>query len=306
MTWLIWRQHRVQVALAFALVAAFAVAAAITGSRLDHLLASCRADGTCGTFDILHGYSAMRAIVNLTIAVPPIIGAFWGATIVGRELETGTATLAWSQSVTRRRWLTTKLSTLFLLTAACSGAVAAVVSWWSNTVNATTRGRFDGVQFDIQGIVPVGYALFAAALGLAAGVLWRRVLPAMATTVGAFVGVRLVVELFLRPRYMSPVIRTTGLGVGADVPSGSFVTGTDLIRHGRVIAGPVAPDPSCQGATSRDAMSRCMEALGYRLRTTYQPASRYWTFQWIEFGIFVGLTLLLVAVALLVLRRRDA
>ena len=306
MTWLIWRQHRVQVMLAAALVVAFALPAAITGSHLGNLLTSCRASNTCTDLDLLHGYSSMRALVNLTIAVPLLIGAFWGATIVGRELETGTAALAWTQSVTRRRWLTVKLSTLFVLTGACSGAVAALVSWWSNAANATIQSRFEQLQFDIQGIAPVGFALFAAALGLAAGVVWRRALPAMATTVGGFIGVRLIVELFLRPHYMSPLTRTTGLGVVRDVPSGSLINSTDLMLHGQVIGGAVPADPSCASAMSRDAMSRCMDQLGYRVRLTYQPASRYWPFQWIEFGIFAGLAVLLVATAMIVLRRRDA
>lgn len=301
MTWLLWRQHRSQFALAAVLVAAFAVPALITGRHLANLLTSCRASTTCGAFDILHGYSAMRMIVNLTIAVPLLIGAFWGATIVGRELETGTATLAWTQSVTRRRWLSAKLGTLFALTTASSGAVAALVTWWSNPANATLQSRFEGAQFDIQGITPVGYAIFASALGLAAGALWRRALPAMATTVGGFVAVRLLIELAVRPHYMAPLIKFSAFAMPDKSPTGAWVRSTDLVLHGQVVRGPVAP-PSCAADDARE----CMERLGYQIRTVYQPANRYWTFQWIEFGIFAGLALILVAAAVVVLRRHDA
>jgi len=307
MTWLLWRQHRMWLALAAVLTAAFGIPAAVTGTRLATKLIQCRASNTCGEFDILQGYNTMRVIVNLTIAVPLIIGAFWGATIVGRELETGTAALVWTQSVTRRRWLSGKLATLFVASAAFSGAVAALVTWWSNPANATLESRFDGAQFDIQGIVPVAYTLFAVALALAAGVVLRRTVPAMATTLGGFVAVRLLVELVARPHYMAPITKTTGFtkGPSADVGSGSSVLSQDLLHHGQVILGPVPGSP-CVNAKSAEAMGSCMQRLGYQLRTVYQPAGRYWTFQWIEFGIFAGLAVMLVAVAVIVLRRRDA
>ena len=48
-----------------------------------------------------------------------------------------------------------------------------------------------------------------------------------------------------------------------------------------------------------------MSRLGYQFRVTYQPASRYWTFQWIEFGIFAALSVLLVGATVVLLRRRD-
>ena len=34
--------------------------------------------------------------------------------------------------------------------------------------------------------------------------------------------------------------------------------------------------------------------LGLHVQVVYQPADRYWTFQWIETGIFVGLALVLL------------
>jgi ABC-type transport system involved in multi-copper enzyme maturation permease subunit len=243
-------------------------------------------------------------IVNQTVAVPLLIGGFWGATIVGRELESGTVTLAWTQSTTRRRWLTAKLSTLFVMSAACSGAVAGLVTYWSAASNAVMESRFGGLQFDIQGVVPVGYTLFAAALGLASGVVWRRTLPAMATTVGGFIAVRLIVELFARAHYLSPVVRFYPMRQMDPIPSGSMSIGTDLLQHGQVVNGPVRV--SCDGAATRESMNACMDRLGYQFRATYQPAGRYWTFQWIEFGIFAGLAVLLAVAALIVLRRRDA
>lgn len=300
MTWLLWRQHRVQLAIAAALLAVFAVPTWITGKHLSSALIACRAGTTCG--GLFNDYNAINTVVDITVIVPLTIGVFWGATIVGRELEAGTATLAWTQSITRRRWMWTKLVTLFVFTAACGGAVAGLVTWWSDTHNSVVESRFDGLQFDIQGIAPVGYALFASALGLAAGVAWRRTLPAMATTVGGFIAVRLVVELAVRPHYMSPVVKLTGLAEPNTVPEGAWVRSGDLVLHGNVVRGPVQAAPPCAAGDPRE----CLERLGYQMRTIYQPAGRYWTFQWIEFGIFAALAITLFAVAIVVLRRHDA
>ena len=308
MTWLLWRQHRIQLALAVAVIIAFAIPTWITGTHLTTALQDCQASSNCGGFDLLRHYGAIRVIVNLTMAVPLLIGVFWGATLFGREYDAGTATLVWTQSVTRRRWIASKVLTLFALSIACSATISGLVTWWSNTANATLESRFDGAQFDIQNIAPVGFAVFGAALGLAAGALWRRILPAMATTVGAFIGVRLLIELAIRPHYMSPITQTLAMGAAKQsLPSGSLEIGDDLVLHGHVLSGPVAVDASCGArALTRERMDACMSSVGYRIRHTYQPASRYWTFQWIEFGIFVGLAAILIAVAVLAVRRRDA
>jgi hypothetical protein len=184
--------------------------------------------------------------------------------------------------------------------------VSALVSWWSYTHNALVESRFGGLQFDIQGVTPVGYTLFASALGFTAGVLWRRTLPAMATTVAGFVGVRLVVELFARPHYRTPVRVLSPLSKDQRMQQGALNISSMLYAHGHAVTGPVAVSRTCAGASSRAEMNRCMASSGYQLRTVFQPANRYWTFQWIEFGIFVALAAVLLAVGVVVLRRRDA
>jgi hypothetical protein len=95
------------------------------------------------------------------------------------------------------------------------------------------------------------------------------------------------------------------LSSGWQVPSGSLVNSTDLMMRGQLIAGKADLATACPGTLSRPAMNQCFDQLGYRVRTVYQPPSRYWPFQWIEFGIFAGLAVLLTAVALVMLRRRD-
>jgi hypothetical protein len=306
MTWLLWRQHRLQVTIAAALLAAFALPVWITGTHLASDLAACRRGDDCGL--LFQHFNGINIVVDLTVALPVLIGVFWGATLFARELELGTAALVWTQSTTRRRWLAGKLTTLFGMAALCSAVDAALVTWWSDPHNSQVETRFAGLQFDIQGVVPVAYAVFAAAVGLLAGALWRRTLPAMATTIGGVVGVRLLVELYARPHYLAPVVRTSALNAGPDrsLGSGSLTISNDLVQHGHVVSGPVKLPDQCIEATSRADADACMHRLGYLLRMTYQPAGRYWTFQWIEFGIFVALAAALTAAAVIVLRRRDA
>ena len=116
---------------------------------------------------------------------------FLGATLVARETEHATNVLVWTQTVTRRRWLRSKIAMAVAATLVWSAAVAGLVTWWSGTPNSLYANRFDGTQFDTQSVVPIAFALFAVALGLAAGSVLRRTLPALAATVGIYVGVRL-------------------------------------------------------------------------------------------------------------------
>ena len=303
MRWLVWRQHRAQMLIVAALLAVFAVPITITGRHLSDALAACRASGPCG--GIFTRYDAMLTTVNLTVAAPLIFGIFWGVSVIGRELETGSATLAWSQSVTRRHWVRVKLFWLFGSTLLASTALTALVTWWSNTRNALQESRFSGLPFDLEGLSPVGYSLFSAALGLAAGIAWRRVLPAVATTIAGFVGVRMIVELVVRPHYLAPVHRLLSMSVPPEGPSGSWAMGNELVHNGRAVPGNVVGIPPACAGKPQGQLNRCMDAQGYRVRLTYQPAGRYWTFQWIEFGVFAALSVVLVGVAIVLLRRRD-
>jgi hypothetical protein len=138
---LTWRQFRTQALLGGGALAIVAVALLITGPHLVHVynsyLASCRATGTCGssTNRVLHTYQLLRTgLPLLVIAVPALIGVFWGAPLVAHELETGTFRLAWTQSVTRRRWLATKLAIVGTASMIIGGLLALMASWWANPI----------------------------------------------------------------------------------------------------------------------------------------------------------------------------
>ena len=327
MTWVIWRQYRVTAAIAGAILAAFAVLLLITGlqdaARWHAALVSCAKDGTCGSLaqTVSLGGGALGALTILTLAVPLLFGMFWGGPAVARERETGTVQFAWTQSVIRWRWLSVKTGWLLLAGAVFGAAVAGIVTWWYAPVNALHHGQFTQGYFDIQGIVPVGYAVFAVALGIAAGTLIGRSLPAPAVTGGVFLAFRLVVTYWVRVHY-TPAVTTIysvtqnftpkgafwPLTAGVVLPGGQLSTSLS-VGPGYIISSPGAPaiPASCQQAEGQiSATLACMARLGYRSFTTYQPGYRFWPFQFIETGIFVALAAALIAVTFVVVRRRDA
>jgi hypothetical protein len=62
---------------------------------------------------------------------PAVIGIFWGAPLIARELETGTFRLAWTQSITRTRWLAVKLALTGLVAMAVTEALGLMYGWWA-------------------------------------------------------------------------------------------------------------------------------------------------------------------------------
>jgi hypothetical protein len=329
MTWVTWQQYRYQAAFAAALLAALAVVLLLTGLHAASVwhsdLAQCAKDGSCASLvgsNLSLGSPTIGFLVVATSAVPVLPGLFWGAPMVASELETGTNQFAWTQSVTRRRWLAVSAGWLLVGAAVLAGAVSAVVTWWSGPDNALTADAFQVNRFDVTDIVPVGYAIFAMALGICAGALLRRTLPALAVTLAGFAGLRALTALWLRPHYMTPVTAYYKLTApftpaGSYLPVSQGVVGANgmppasIPGANEVGADGVLVPAECQkflGQTNPDlhAVVSCMSAHGYRGYVTYQPASRFWAFQGIETGIFVLLAAALLAATFWVLKRRDA
>lgn len=331
MSWLVWRQYRASTAITGVLVGLFAVLLVITGlnmaSQFHADFGACLATNSCQfpRTDVSFGSGALGVIVQFSLAVPAILGMFLGAPAVAREAETGTAHFAWTQAVTRRRWLTVKAGWLLLAALAWGGAVGALVTWWSGPQNAVAASQFNPGSFDVQGIMPAAYSLFAMALGIAAGTLIRRVLPALGVTLGVFFAARLMIMGWVRQHYMTPITNTFNisqdgillprgaawiLGQGIRGPNGPLVIpGGDVQIVGNGF--PVADIPAACHAyftqgTPQAKLFPCLSSHGFSQYITYQPAARYWPFQFIEAGIFAVLAAALIAVAFAVINRRDA
>jgi hypothetical protein len=334
-----WLQFRAQAVTAGAALAAFAILLAVTGPHLASLYAASTITGCHGgncSFAANTFLSRLQAtspypIVYLLgsaliLAAPAITGIFWGAPLIARELETGTYQLAWTQTITRTRWLAVKLALAGLAAMAVIEALSLIYAWWADPIVKATDlggstslfsgGRFSSVTFATHGIVPLGYAAFAFALGTAVGALIRRTVPAMAVTLAIFIAAQIAMPIGVRP-HLIPPDRTIATIESVDLNFGSLTAtvvpdrpGAWILSSGAISAAarPVTNLPAaCQGAFSGlkpSSPGPCMESRGIREAITYEPASRYWPLQWIETAIFMALALALAGFCFWRLGRR--
>ena len=307
---LTWLQFRVQAAAAAAVLAAAAVTLAVTGPRLARLC------GASGPAACQASYRPLQYLGYVLLAVPGIIGIFWGAPLITRELEAGTLRLAWSQSITRGRWLAVKLAVTCLASMATAGLLSLMVTWWSSPVDTASMSRFQVAMFGQRGIAPAGYTAFAFALGVGAGVLIRRTVPAMAATLAIFTAIQFTVPNWVRPHLATPLQITAAPGAvpifGLTTPGpgpGPVTVGVsklpDWITSVQVIdaAGHVASNVNT-AACGNESPPACLSTLHLRLLISYQPASRYWAFQWAETAIYLALALALAGYCFWSIRRR--
>jgi hypothetical protein len=338
MTWLTWRQYRLQAAVAALVLAVFATVLLVTGFQLaaqwHTLLASCTASHTCG--NLHEGGTPLSSPLGwdfavLSLLAPALFGVLVGAPLVAHEVEARTCDFAWAQSITRTRWLAVKVGWLLLAAAVWGGAIAALVTWWSGPRNAAFGNAFQSNYFDQQGLVPVAYSVFATALGIAAGAVLRRTLPAIAIVIGGFIGMRLWISQDLRMHFMTPVTAFYGVAANFNAPAGSISVGGGLLnKAGQVVTGSLGnvmidgvPSTSLPAACQRlipasasgpagasnaalNAVYGCLQKAGYRQFISYQPISRYWAFQGIETSIYLAVAAALIAITFYAVRRRDA
>jgi hypothetical protein len=334
-------QFRAQALTAAAALAAFAILLAATGPHLASLYAASAVTGchggTCSTAAMtflsrLQATSPYAIVYPLGIALilvaPAIAGIFWGAPLIARELEAGTYQLAWTQSITRGRWLAVKLTLTGLAAMAVTEALSLMYAWWADPIGKAidlggstdvfSGGRFSSLVFATHGIAPLGYAAFAFALGTTAGALIRRTVPAMAVTLAIFAAAQIAMPLSVRP-HLIPPDRTMATIQSVDLDYGNLTAtvvpgrpGAWIISSGAInAAGQTVtqlPAP-CLGASSLGlkiggSPGPCLESHGFREAITYEPASRYWPLQWIETGIFLALALALAGFCFWRLGRR--
>jgi hypothetical protein len=329
MFWLTWRQFRAQ---AFAAAAALAVIGAIlviTGLALAHRyqasgIPACHAHRDCasaaGAFvsQAWTGSGFHRVFdggVAVLLIVPALIGIFWGAPLVAREIEPGTLRLAWNQSVTAARWMAVKLCVIGLAAMVTAGLLSLMMTWWAapayraiSLAAATSHvpvDRFTPVYFGAGGIVPIGYAAFAFAAGVAAGLLLRRTVPAMASTLAVFAVIQIAWPSWIRPYIIPPIHSILALGTvsfgiigqshGKLLLSAAGRAGDWIMSsHPVNVAGDAVTrmPPACGSGFYSQHMGSfigCLARHGIRVAVTYQPDSRYWAFQWAETGIFLVL-----------------
>jgi hypothetical protein len=333
MTWLAWRQFRAQAAAALAALAAFAILLGVTGPHLASQyaargVAGCRGGG-CGLaasnfLGLLGGVYPVVYVLGLAgvVLAPALIGIFWGAPLIARELETGTFRLAWTQTITRARWLGAKLLLPGLAAMAVAEGLSLMYGWWAAPIGEAARltgdssfptgmGPFSLLAFDAHGVVPLGYAAFAFTLGVSAGILLRHPIPAMAVTLAVFVAVQVAMPLGIRSHLFPPEHTTFAVKSGwagqvhldhddfgfsvdyAPREPGAWIISSGAVNAAgqRITVMPAACQPAHRGRPNPPGNLACLASHGVRVAVTYQPTSRYWAFQWTETAIYLALAL---------------
>jgi ABC-type transport system involved in multi-copper enzyme maturation permease subunit len=347
MIWLTWRQFRVQFLVVAAVILAALIFLAATGPGLldqYHELA--------GNFIKNLGLERLNPLlyqfgIVLPYVVPPVIGAFWGAPLIARELETGTHRLVWSQSISRWRWLAVKLGVTGLAAVGLAGLLSLATTWWSAPIDDALNAGQDSNSylprmfpstFGARALVPVGYAAFAFALGVAVGLVVRRTVVALAVTLAVVILVEILAPSLIRPHLLAPTDKY--VVATADNIRGFMINGAEsdptvkqievasnavgawklydrtVDQSGKALnslpswtikCAPGGPGPgSGKPAVSPAEQAACFQRLadeGYRQHIKYFTADKFWALQWREFGLFMVLALLLTGFSFWRIRR---
>lgn len=157
----------------------------VTAVSVRETLDACPMDGSMCGIGAWHAYSESMGWISTFMYYGFWAVAAWaGGALIGRELESGTARLAWSQGVSPARWLAAKLA-LPALALLVGGAVFVPVYRWAWSAHRDLMGdniHFNDVFAD-HGPLVVAYALCALAVGTLTGLLLGRPLPALAVSV---------------------------------------------------------------------------------------------------------------------------
>lgn len=241
-------------------------------------------------------------LMAFLLPLPVLFGLFLGAPLLAREYESGTYRFAFTQAVGATRWLVGKIALLAVFTIAVTVAFTCVVMWWYAPL-VPLNGRIGSTVQEIYGAVFVARAVFALAVGLLAGALLRRVVPAIGVTLVVWVGVVVPSIISLRPRLLNPLTIVNG-----STPSGWIISDVWTDKGGHVLNLEQVSQLEYNGALAGHKLDlgSYLAGQGYRHAVTYQPASRFWTLQIIEAGALAVVSLVLLATAVALVRRRTA
>lgn len=341
MNWFIWRQHRRQFILFGIILAIFAIFSIFTGNHYwhiyQHATASCAqnpATPSCSDIagNLPQSYGVMLRVVFVTsLAIPLVLGLFLGSPLFSKEYEEGTHKLVWTQSVSRRRWLTAKVLWMLLFAALYGLAVSLLVNWWTRTTNALDHSRFDAGQFDVQGMMPFAYSVFFTTIGFTVSAWFRKTIVAFAVTLGLFIFFQVLFAQWVRAHYMMPVTITSPMGpseIDSRLPAGAWVLQRNIVdKNGRtfdsfslaslpqqcreIIQGVKGGDgiaikvgPGHMGGA--DPVDTCLDNAGFHQMARYQPGYRFWDFQRIESGIYLGMATFAIGSTYWLVLKRDA
>ena len=298
MTWVSWRLQRTETLIAVAILALLAALLIPTGIQMANAyhqdgLAACLSisNPTCGNKlgDFQQRFQALTTLANWFTLIPGLIGVLLAASFIS-DLEHGTYRLAWTQSITRGRWLLGKLGLPVAAAVIAAGALTLLFTWW-RAPNVHINGHLDTGNYDTTGTVVVGYTLFALALAVALGAIWRRAAAALTVAFVGYFAVRIFVDYVLRDHLVAPL---TAIYKGAQQPA--FLYNARILSVKATING---HEIFSQNGGFLGGHTQAVSAGAARtiFQVVYQPQSHFWPLQLTETGLFVGLAAILVIFA---------
>jgi hypothetical protein len=301
MIWLTWRLQRLESTIAagiLVLLTAIVIPTGLSMINAYHHLGVARClpsqSARCALVvqSFLDQFPAVTSLAGWFNLLPLLLGLALAAPFM-LEIEQGTYRVAWTQSVTRQRWLSCRLGFVVVSAVLAGVLFSALMSWWRIPLDHIEGNFVPNEAFDFEGFAPVAYTVFAACLCVAAAVLTRRTVVSIIISVAGFLAVRLCVQSFWRPHYLTP------LKVVARMPQNPFdkIGRTDwtltqgfTTPSGRAVAGSHVFS-TCRPKTHPN----CFSTHHFLSFVLYQPADRFWAFQEIEAGIFLALSIVLTA-----------
>ncbi|TDD54789.1 ABC transporter permease subunit [Saccharopolyspora elongata] len=307
MIWLTWRQHRLMVALVGAVLIGFATWFLLLGNGMRDWLGRAELVDCIGIgIDCGEWTSSLSMLSNLqgTLlpVLPALIGAFLGAPMLTREIEQRTFRYAWTQGISREHWLFSKVFLLGGAVAVLSTVFSAAYVWYFQPAVP------EWSWFEAFGMVLPSFpatCVFGFALGVLAGTVTKHLLVGMALSLVGFLAVFLPVVAWLRPHYMSPQRLTADeyyRGPRGWVTESVYRSpeGEEFDIFGALRASGVPHAPNSVGSAEMDQLS----AAGYTRILLVQPGSRFWTFQFVDAGVFLVLGAACIALTCWLLRRK--
>ncbi len=330
MGWVTWRQHRPTLISVPALLGAAAMFLWIAGLKIHHdyaALAACHpfTSGACQALNSSFNstdWTMGNTILILVQLAPALIGAFAGAPVLARELETGTFRYAWTQGFGRQRQTIAKLALLAVAITATAGAFSLVSTWFFQPFLAwESLTVLSASVFVTRGIAFAAWTLAAFTIGAFVGMLTRRILPAMAVTLGVYLGLDMLTWLVLRPHYpLALVTSNPGLfnGLSASNSNGlssssspwmlsTWWTGPGGKPASQSVVNHVLELFPHNGAPKvKETLAQAFAQHGITEWWRYIPVSRFWPMQFIEAGWLVTLSVLFITATVWLVRRRTA
>jgi ABC-type transport system involved in multi-copper enzyme maturation permease subunit len=309
--WVTWRQHRAALSGVAVFLGALAVFLWFSGLQIHHAYAAdCHpATSLACNINFAGRYATAVNVMRAALqAVPALIGAFVGAPVLAREMETGTFRYAWTQGFGRWRWTLGKLVLLAVVVTAAAGAFSALFSWYLHPFSAAGYSiPFATDVFDLIGVAFAAWTLAAFAIAALAGMLIRRVVPTIAAALAVYAGLSVATALWLRQHYMTPLLTSK-----ANLPNSAWSVSQWFTKGGKFafpwrgsqLVNAVSRYCPPRVGNSTVSPAQCLSRHGYTMWTSYQPGSRFWPFQWIEGGWLLVLSVLLIAVTVWLVRRR--